>query len=318
MTAVATSLFDGLLALSVLGLAWQTLHSSNLFRAVVSFMVFGLLMAVAWVRLQAPDVALAEAAIGAGVTGALLLSTLGRLHGAAAVEEQSPPHAKRRPNRGQLLLWTPLALILLALLGTAAWQLPAPGLGGAVAAELAVSGAQHPVTAVLLNFRAYDTLLEVAVLLLAVAATWSLGGWLAPPAAPMLSPLLPALVRLLAPGFLLVGVYLLWRGGHAPGGAFPAGAVLGAGGVLLMLAGTPLWDGVRRQRLLVTAQAAGLLLFVAMAVVTALGRGFLDYPGGLAYPILLAIELATAAAIAVMLSALYLGGEPPPAEEPPP
>jgi energy-converting hydrogenase B subunit D len=46
---------------------------------VVQFIVFGLLMALAWARLQAPDIALAEAAIGAGLTGALLLDALGTL-----------------------------------------------------------------------------------------------------------------------------------------------------------------------------------------------------------------------------------------------
>lgn len=57
-------------------LAWQSLVSADLFKAVVLFIVFGLIMALTWARLDAPDIALAEAAIGAGLTGALLLSTL--------------------------------------------------------------------------------------------------------------------------------------------------------------------------------------------------------------------------------------------------
>jgi uncharacterized MnhB-related membrane protein len=73
--------FDSVLLLILLWVAWQALvdREGELFRAVVLFIAFGLLLAVAWVRLQAPDIALAEAAIGAGVTGALLLVTLGRL-----------------------------------------------------------------------------------------------------------------------------------------------------------------------------------------------------------------------------------------------
>ncbi len=43
------------------------------------FICFGLVMALAWVRLDAPDVALAEAAIGSGLTGALLLAAWARL-----------------------------------------------------------------------------------------------------------------------------------------------------------------------------------------------------------------------------------------------
>jgi uncharacterized MnhB-related membrane protein len=71
--------FDSLLGLSLLWLAWSALASPDLFKAIVLFICFGLLMALAWVRLDAPDVALAEAAIGAGLTGALLLAALARL-----------------------------------------------------------------------------------------------------------------------------------------------------------------------------------------------------------------------------------------------
>jgi uncharacterized MnhB-related membrane protein len=72
--------FDGMLVLALLWLAWQALRSPDLFKAIVLFIAFGLVMALAWVRLQAPDIALAEAAIGAGLTGALLLAALARLN----------------------------------------------------------------------------------------------------------------------------------------------------------------------------------------------------------------------------------------------
>ncbi|MCA1803993.1 MAG: DUF4040 domain-containing protein [Xanthomonadaceae bacterium] len=72
-------LYDSLIAVTLLWVAWQVLASRDLFKAVVLFIVFGLLMALAWVRLQAPDIALAEAAIGAGLTGALLLDAVGHL-----------------------------------------------------------------------------------------------------------------------------------------------------------------------------------------------------------------------------------------------
>ena len=73
-------LFDSLLIITLLWLAWRLLGSADLFKAIVLFIAFGLVMALAWVRLDAPDVALAEAAIGAGLTGALLLSALARLN----------------------------------------------------------------------------------------------------------------------------------------------------------------------------------------------------------------------------------------------
>jgi len=71
--------FDALLGFALLWLAWRALASPDLFKAIVLFIAFGLLMSLAWVRLDATDVALAEAAIGAGLTGALLLAALARL-----------------------------------------------------------------------------------------------------------------------------------------------------------------------------------------------------------------------------------------------
>ncbi|MBL9136166.1 MAG: DUF4040 domain-containing protein [Verrucomicrobiales bacterium] len=72
-------IFDGILALVMIVLAWRSLNDRDLFRAVIKFITLGLLMSVAWVRLNAPDVALAEAAVGSGLTGALLLAALLRM-----------------------------------------------------------------------------------------------------------------------------------------------------------------------------------------------------------------------------------------------
>jgi uncharacterized MnhB-related membrane protein len=74
-----SGLFDLLLASTLLFLGWGLLFTTRLFQAVVLFIVFGLLAALAYARLQAPDVALTEAAVGAGVTGALLLDALRRI-----------------------------------------------------------------------------------------------------------------------------------------------------------------------------------------------------------------------------------------------
>ncbi len=70
---------DGLLVFALLVTAAGTLLSRDLFRGVVMFIAFGLLMALAWVRLEAPDIALAEAIIGAGLSGVLLLDAVSHL-----------------------------------------------------------------------------------------------------------------------------------------------------------------------------------------------------------------------------------------------
>jgi energy-converting hydrogenase B subunit D len=69
-------LLDGVIILALLVLAWRVLYVRDLVQSVFFFIVFGLVMAIAWVRLYAPDIALAEAAIGAGLTGVLLLDAV--------------------------------------------------------------------------------------------------------------------------------------------------------------------------------------------------------------------------------------------------
>jgi len=299
--------FDLLLVAGLAWLAWQALFDRHRFSAVVHFMAFGLVMALVWVRLDALDIALAEAAIGAGVTGALLLAALGRL---PATGGHSP--AWRAAQRPLVLLALSTALLATLALAWVAWQLPRPGLAVPIAEALPESGVTHAVTAILLNLRAWDTLLEIAVMLTGVFLVWSLGAALVPYAPATALPGLPALTRLLHPLFLLVPAYLLWRGSHAPGGAFPAGAVLGAGGALLVLAGALPWmHEPRRQPLLRLLLAAGLLLFLAVALGGLLLTGtFLAIPASMAGNVILAVETAAALSIALMLMAFYLYGEP--------
>ena len=67
------------LALLVLTLAGWNIAVRDTLAAVIGFVVYGLLLALIWVRLAAPDVALTEAAVGSGLTGLLLLSAAARL-----------------------------------------------------------------------------------------------------------------------------------------------------------------------------------------------------------------------------------------------
>jgi uncharacterized MnhB-related membrane protein len=70
---------DALLALLLLWLALRALVSPVPLEGVIFFIGFGLTLAMVWVRLEVPDIALAEAAIGAGLSGALLLAALAGL-----------------------------------------------------------------------------------------------------------------------------------------------------------------------------------------------------------------------------------------------
>lgn len=46
---------------------------------IISFTTFGLAMSVIWMLLQAPDLAITEAAVGTGVSGVLFYLTLRRI-----------------------------------------------------------------------------------------------------------------------------------------------------------------------------------------------------------------------------------------------
>lgn len=78
-SGVIGQVLDILLGFALIAVAWLALYRSDTGRAVLLFFAFGFLMTLAWVRLGAMDVALAEAAVGTGVTGALLMGLLARL-----------------------------------------------------------------------------------------------------------------------------------------------------------------------------------------------------------------------------------------------
>lgn len=217
-------------------------------------------------------------------------------------------------RRLSLALRLVLLLLLLALaggVGYAVLSLPdqVVGLSDRVRANMETSGVRNPVTAVLLNFRGYDTLLEMGVLLVALLGVWSLGTAAAHRrVAP--EPVLSFLVGGLVPMMILVPGYLLWVGANAPGGAFQAGSVLAASGILLLLAGKRLpirLTGWPLRFVLVL----GLVAFVAVGVILLLATGmFLQYPPSLAGGLILLIEVAATLSIGVTLAALFLGGRP--------
>lgn len=210
-----------------------------------------------------------------------------------------------------------LSLALLALLSWAVLSLPAKrtGLSAESLLKLPESGVSNPVTAVLLNYRGYDTLLEIGVLLLAVVGVWSLrrGDW---PAGDLRGrPLLMSLLRILLPVLVLASGYLLWIGAFAPGGAFQSGALLG-GALVLALLGGLLRSFLQRERVLRLALGLGVLVFATVCAVTKLlTGGLLQYPAGSGGTWILVIESAALISIGLTLGLLYLGGRPVPEQE---
>lgn len=61
--------------------------SKNLLNAILIYMSFSLVMSMLWICLESPDLAITEAAVGAGITSVLFFVTLKKIH---AIEGTEP------------------------------------------------------------------------------------------------------------------------------------------------------------------------------------------------------------------------------------
>ena len=196
-----------------------------------------------------------------------------------------------------------------ALLGRAAFELRegSAGLAASVDAQMGAGGVAHPVTAVLLDFRSYDTWLELVVLLLAAIGALHGRFQAAPPAGLARDPLLASLLVALVPVMLLAAGYLLHAGAQGPGGAFQAGAVLGAALVLLHLGGRPALSAMPAALVRALLVLGAACFAIAGAAGLVLEGALLQYPAGYAGAAILTLEAAATASIAVALAALVIG-----------
>ena len=306
-----TLAFDLILCLMIIGTAAAALLLQNALAAVVFFIVLGNLLGLAWLAMDAVNVAMAEIAIGAGVTGVLLILTRQRLSalGDDLVSAELPGWLRA----GALLACAGFT----AMVGSAVMSVPpADDLGGSIAALMPGLGIENPVTGVLLAFRAYDTLLEAFVLLGALIAVWSLAPRVAWPHAPAALALAEyeghdvaaAFGRLLLPLALILAVYLVWAGSDLPGGAFQAGTVLAGGLIIAAIGGVISWPRADDFYLRVALVLGPAVFLIIGAAGIALGR-FLFYPPGFEKAFIVAIEYGLALSIGATL-ALQLAGPP--------
>jgi multisubunit Na+/H+ antiporter MnhB subunit len=293
------------LVVALLALALWLIATRHDRSAIIGFTAYGLIVAIAWVRLGALDVALTEAALG-GIMGLLLLLAAARLGDAP---DAPPPTWPLRVLVGLLCgaVTAGLAVLVLTL------PEPAPNLVAAVAEQQSATALKNPVAAVLVAFRAVDTLLESAVLALAVIGLWSVGAdaaWGERPRAlesDAADPALVLLARLLPPVGLVVGVHLFWTGADHPGGPFQAGALLAAMATLVWLARLGAPPPVR-SRLTRVGLMLGPLVFLLIGLAGVVAAdAYLAYPEALTKPLILLIEAAKTLSVAVALALLVAG-----------
>jgi multisubunit Na+/H+ antiporter MnhB subunit len=301
------SVFDIGLVVLILGIGASTIAAREAFAAVIGFVVYGLLLAIAWVRLSAVDVALTEAAIGGGMTGMLMLGAVARLRSAKGNDTRTS-----LPDR---LAAGVLCALIAAGLATAILVPPEviPTLAPTVMENLAQSGLGNPVAGVLFVYRALDTLLEKVVLLLALLGVWSLAPdrvWGGIPGLRVYAQpdsTLTFLAQLLPPVGIVVAIYMCWVGAKEPGGAFQGGTVLAAMWLLVMIAGLTSVPSISQPwlRLLLVV---GPVIFLAIGLAgMVLANAFLAYPSGYAKPMIVAVEVALTLSIGVALGMLAAG-----------
>jgi multicomponent Na+:H+ antiporter subunit B len=280
------TLFGMVLLTLLLVTALAIVSTSNLFVAVMLTSIFSLLTAATFFILDAADVALTEAAIGAGMSTILFLGAL------ALVPERERRASTRR--------WLPVAVIALTAVTVIYATFEKPRLGdpsAPVHQHVApwyleqtplLMDMSNVVTAILAGFRGYDTFGEVLVILTAgLGVLLILGNGRAAPSAADAMPVaglrhhvVPRVVgQLLVPFIVLFGLYLQFHGEFSPGGGFQAGAIIAVGIVLhALLEGEGASRAIVPERVLVGLMAGGALLFCGVGVAgMLLGGNFLDY-----------------------------------------
>ena len=263
--------------------ALAAIRLHDLFAVVILFGIYSFLTAGLFMDLDAVDVAFTEAAVGAGVTTVLMLSSL-----------RLTSRWERRSKHGPLL-----PLLVVGITGAALiyGTLDAPHLGDAAApahnhvadryiAEAPTEvGVPNMVTAVLASYRGYDTLGETVVIFTAgLAVLLLLGIQENPDTRPGRSAIgdqkvLRTVVKALLPFILLYALYVQLHGDFGAGGGFQAGVIFATGFVLYDLVFGP-GDArlVMPVRWLPRLAALGVLLYGGVGLYAVLaGKPFLDY-----------------------------------------
>jgi multicomponent Na+:H+ antiporter subunit B len=141
------------------------------------------------------------------------------------------------------------------------------------------------VTAVLADYRGYDTMFETVVIFVAGIAIFSVvrmmedSGWHAPEflRKPDLVP--KHTVRLLVPVIQIFALYVLVHGHSSPGGGFQGGVIMGASYILIAL----VWDletALKRfpEKMAITTAGVGILIYAGFGFAPVLmGEEFLNY-----------------------------------------
>lgn len=255
----------------------------DLFAIVMLFGIYSLLSAGFFVDLDAVDVALTEAAVGAGITTVLMLGTLAM--------------TSRKEKTYSLGTLLPLAVVVVTgmalIYGTL--DMPyfsdpdAPIHGHVVPRYIEQSGEEigipNIVTSVLASYRGYDTLGETVVIFTAgVGVLTLLGGFagrrrLKPSNNMRHHIVLRVIAKALIPLILLYALYVQFHGDFSPGGGFQAGVIFASAFILYtIIFGLDTLERIVSPGVLRVLMATGVLIYGGTGVAALLlGGNYLDY-----------------------------------------
>ncbi|TBU95497.1 monovalent cation/H+ antiporter subunit A [Stutzerimonas kirkiae] len=301
---VAMTELDGVTALGMLVLLLGSLCTLYFHRRrLVGLMMLscvGLMVALAFARFSAPDLALTQLSVEV-VTIILLILTLFFMPDYTPVESSS-----LRTARDLLLasgVGTLVALLVYAVL-TRPYQSIAPFF---LENSVSGGGGTNVVNVILVDFRGFDTLGEISVLAIAAVGIYGLlhglhlpfpprdaGGRLwSTDSHPMI---LDNLSRMLLPLALMISVFIFLRGHNLPGGGFIAGLITAVALILQYISHGVSWTQARQPWSYHGVAGAGILI----AALTGLGSWLFGFPfltsafGHFHIPGIGEIELATA------------------------
>ena len=280
--------------------------------------IYSLLSASLFVVLDAVDVALTEAAIGAGISTILILATVAL----TSDEEKAPQHTPLLPL---LVVIATGAALIYGTLDMPHYGDPAAPVHSHVAPDYlhttpADIGVTNVVTSVLASYRGYDTLGEVTVIFTAAIGVLTLLGYRTRrrnsqgPGNRKLV-VLRVIAKLFFPLILLFALYVLFHGDYGPGGGFQAGVIFATGFILYALAyGLGNAQRVIPHQLLRIMAAVGVLIYAGVGFESILlGGNFLEYRVLADNPVtgqhlgIMLIELGVGITVAAVVLIIYYG-----------
>ena len=90
-----TEIYRIILLLLLIGCAIAVNLTRNLLQAVIIFMSYSSIMCLLWILMESPDLAITEAAVGAGISGLLFLMTLKKIRQTDDAEQREPEDTTR-------------------------------------------------------------------------------------------------------------------------------------------------------------------------------------------------------------------------------